>query len=428
MTLARGGEGTGRAVQPSAARFSLLRRVAGRGGLRLVPIACLYMSYGATLGLLGTGAPLVLRAAGVPLGAVGFVQIIYLPIGLGFVWAPLLDRLRPPSLPHRTGWVVAAQLATAALLTALSFGGAWPLAALGALALGVSVAAATTDLSLDALVVETVPEAERAAVTTAKLVGSSLGTAAGIGLATLMSDPLDLSRALRLLAAASLVLALPIFAYPERSRGPMTRANARQGTALPERRARRLLLSRAARLGGYFAALLALGAAPGYLLIDLHLPLRTVGFVTGPLGTAVGALATLASGALLARSGVGASRLVLVCAGGVAASCLALFVAALGGLGWLGVAGTLGTMLCSSGLGVPVFATLYRWSEGARAATDYAVLFGAAFLVSFPARVATPALAAAVGWPGFFALVAPLFLAATASLTAAFAGTPEAEA
>lgn len=392
---------------------------------RLLPVACLYVSYGTTLGLLGTGAPLALRAAGAPLAAIGLVQFIYLPIGLGFLWAPLLDRRRLPLLPHRTGWIVAAQVATAALMAVLSLEGIWSYAALGAFAVTVSIAAATMDLSLDALVVETVPAPARAAITTAKLVGSSLGTAAGIGLATMTTGSAALPHALLLAAAGSLVLGLPILGYPEPRRGLALAPKRGSTSALGDKR---LLFGRSARLGGYFAVLLALGIAPGYFLIDLHLPLERVGVLTGPTGTTLGVVATLLSGALLARVPGRTAGLVVGWAGGVAVSTLLLCVAAVTHAGWLAAAATLGVMGCSGGLGVPVFATLYRWSEGGSAATSYAVLFGAAFLVSFPARVVTPKLAAALGWPLFFAVVLPLFLAAVGVLVAALARTPEAAA
>ena len=107
--------------------------------MRLGAIACLYLAYGIDLGLLGSGAPLVLRAHGMPLPAVGLVQLIYLPLGLGFLWALTLDRRSLPLLPHRTGWIVASQSLAAALLAGLAAATALPAAVLVALATAVTV-------------------------------------------------------------------------------------------------------------------------------------------------------------------------------------------------------------------------------------------------------------------------------------------------
>ena len=145
--------------------------------------------------------------------------------------------------------------------------------------------------------------------------------------------------------------------------------------------------------------------------------LASVGLVTGIVGTTLAIAATIVSGALLTRTKT--ERLILSWAVGAGASGLLLALAT--GFAWasLGILATLANVACLSGLAVPVFNVVYRWAEGPRAATDYAVLFGAAFLASFPARIVAPMVAAAIGWPGYFALCTPLFLAATALLSRA---------
>ncbi len=55
------------------------------------------------------------------------------------------------------------------------------------------------------------------------------------------------------------------------------------------------------------------------------------------------------------------------------------------------------------------------------AATDYSFMFGIAFLVSFPARIIAPGLAAHLGWPSYFLLFVPVYAAAGAVLAAVMA-------
>ena len=66
---------------------------------------------------------------------------------------------------------------------------------------------------------------------------------------------------------------------------------------------------------------------------------------------------------------------------------------------------------------------IYRWAQGPQPATDYALLFGAAFFAAMPLRVGAPALAGAVGWPVYFALAVPLYGLAVLLLRGAIART-----
>lgn len=384
----------------------------------VAPFACLYVAFGATFGVIGTGAPLVFRAHGAPLGAVGLMQLISLPIGITFLWAPFIDRWRWPGLPHRLGWIILAQVATVVLLLALSRGALWPLGLLFVLAVGVAVALATMDVALEALVVETVSRAGRPAVTTAKLVGSSIGTTIGIGLVTAWPSTLDLSHAVLIVAALDALLLLPILRYPEVAR---RQAAAPPRPARPTRARFRAIAAHAGVLGLYFAAALTLSGTPSLALVDLRVPLPIVGLVTGPASTALSICAMLLSGFALSRRP--AYRLVPVMALGAGAAGLGLAAAMGGHAAGPAVAAALIHVAFDAALGVPVFNMMYRWSEGDHAAADYALLFGTAFLVSFPVRVASPMLAAALGWPLFFALGVPAYLAAALVLARAMKRT-----
>ena len=396
-------------------RLARLRREAGF----LLPFACLYATFGATFSLLGTGAPLVFRAHGMPLKEIGLLQLIYLPIGITFVWAPLIDRIRFPRLSHRLGWILASQVTTVILLLVLSRGTAWPIAALFPLVLATSVAVATMDVTLEALVVETVPRERRPAVTTAKLIGSSFGSTLGIAIVTVSPASLDLPRAMLIVAALDAVLLLPILRYREAERRLPLGLAAR---ARPTLARLRTVGARGAIIGLYFAPSIMLGSTPSLALLDLGVSLPSVGVLTGPLTTAINVVMMPLSGFALAR--MASHRWIVALALPVAASGLLFAGATWSHLVALGVGAALVNILFEAGLAVPVFNVMYRWAEGRHAATDYAVLFGIAFLVSFPMRVVSPMLAAALGWPLFFALSVPLYLAAVAVLARAVKATP----
>ncbi|WCS26554.1 MFS transporter [Methylobacterium sp. NMS14P] len=389
-------------------------------GLRpLAPFFCLYVTFGATLGFLSGGAPLILRARGVELAEVGLLQLINLPVGLTFLWAPLLDRLRLPFLSHRIGWIAAAQAASVLLLAVLSLGETWPLPALLALAIAACACVATMDIALEALVVETVPAERRAFVASAKLCGASLGGILGVGVLVGSYDSLGWRGAVLACAALDALCLLPILGYREaRPRGAGSGA---AGTG-PERwsgslaRLRRLG-GRVLVLGAYFAASYLVAGPNTLALLDLGVPLGQVGTLTGTVLPAVNLVMALAAGWLAARFGT--VRLIAAGALGVLASGGLMVVACAGRMPDLGVAAAVLSFVAGGFLGVPVFNMIYRWAQGPKPATDYALLFGAAFFAAMPLRVAAPALAGWIGWPGYFAATLPLYAAAVAWLAVA---------
>ncbi|WP_267356682.1 MFS transporter [Methylobacterium sp. GC_Met_3] len=380
----------------------------------LAPFFCLYVTFGATLGFLSGGAPLILRARGVELAEVGLLQLINLPVGLTFLWAPLLDRLHLPVLPHRIGWIAAAQAATVLLLVLLSLGAQWPLAALLVLAVAACACVATMDIALEALVVETVPGDQRAFVASAKLCGASLGGILGVGVLVGSYDRFGWHGAVLACAALDALCLVPILFYPEeRRRGAGGRPELWTGSLARLR----VLGGRVLALGAYFAAAYLLSGPNTLALLDLGVPLGQVGFLTGTVLPAVNLVMALAAGGLAARFGT--VRLIGFGAVGVLASGALMAGACAGRMADLALFAAVLSFVAGGFLGVPVFNMIYRWAQGPSPATDYALLFGAAFFAAMPLRVAAPALAGWIGWPGYFAATLLPYAAAVAWLAVA---------
>ncbi len=381
-------------------------------GMRpLAPFFCLYATFGATLGFLSAGAPLILRARGMELAEVGLLQLVNLPVGLTFLWAAALDRVRLPFLGHRIGWIVAAQGATVALLAVLSFGERWPPAALLALAVAACACVATMDIALEALVVETVPAGRRAFVASAKLCGASLGGILGVGVLVGSYDVLGWRPAVLACAALDVVCLLPVLRYPEARLHGLGGSPERWSGSLARLRA---LVPRLLVLGADFAAAYLLSGPNTLALLDLGVPLARVGFLTGTVLPGINLVMALVAGGLAARFGT--VRLITLGALGVLASGGLMVAACAAGAAGPALAATVLNFACGGALGVPVFNMIYRWSQGPRPATDYALLFGAAFFAAMPLRVASPALAGWLGWPGYFGAALPLYAAAAAWL------------
>ncbi len=107
-----------------------------------------------------SGLPLALTAgtlqawltvAGVDLKTIGIFTLVGLPYTLKFLWAPLMDRLVPPWLGRRRGWMLVMQLSVALGLTAMAVTGPGQCPEiLGVLALVVAFLSASLDIVLDA--------------------------------------------------------------------------------------------------------------------------------------------------------------------------------------------------------------------------------------------------------------------------------------
>ncbi|OHV12343.1 AmpG family muropeptide MFS transporter [Kushneria phosphatilytica] len=147
---------------------------------------------------LASGLPLLLTGsvmqawmtdAGVSLDAVGLLALVGIPYTLKFLWAPLLDRLPPPIMGRRRGWLTMIQLALALLIISLSMldPGQLPLA-VGVMALLVSLFSASQDIVIDAYRREHLPERELGLGSSFYVYGYRIGTLIASGGGLMLAD------------------------------------------------------------------------------------------------------------------------------------------------------------------------------------------------------------------------------------------------
>lgn len=180
-------------------RFDLLATTRGRRVL----FAALYFSEGAPIGYVWWALPTRLREAGVPIEQItAFSALLTIPWTLKFLWAPLVDSLRPRRLGLRA-WIIGAQIAMGLTLIPVA---QIPLREGYDLLLGLllvhAVCAATQDVSVDALAVASIPAPERGAMTGVMQIGMLLGRAAFGGAALALERRLGGGTVLYLLVAA----------------------------------------------------------------------------------------------------------------------------------------------------------------------------------------------------------------------------------
>jgi PAT family beta-lactamase induction signal transducer AmpG len=142
----------------TAERLAWLKPVLSR---RMVICAFTGFTSGMPLYFLISLIPAWLRVEGVGLKEIGFFSLVQLPYVWKFVWAPLMDRYRPPFLGRRRGWMLITQVVL--LLSLASVGFYQPSSDLQIIVwLSVLIAffSATQDIVLDAYRRELLPELE----------------------------------------------------------------------------------------------------------------------------------------------------------------------------------------------------------------------------------------------------------------------------
>lgn len=122
----------------------------------------LYAAEGAPIGFIWWALPALLRTEGVPIERItALTAVLLLPWVFKFLWAPLVDAMRSPRWGFRA-WILLAQLGMAAALAPLiwldpsTHFGTWRF-----LLLAHAFAAATQDVAIDALAINSVAPARR---------------------------------------------------------------------------------------------------------------------------------------------------------------------------------------------------------------------------------------------------------------------------
>jgi PAT family beta-lactamase induction signal transducer AmpG len=106
---------------------------------------------GLPLALTGGTLQAWLTEAGLDLTTIGLFAYVGLPYTLKFMWAPVMDRLVPPWLGRRRGWMIVTQIGLAVALAAMALLGPSAGAQIFAgLALGVAFVSASQDIVFDA--------------------------------------------------------------------------------------------------------------------------------------------------------------------------------------------------------------------------------------------------------------------------------------
>lgn len=274
----------------------------------LPAIAGIYVSQTVITALTTQALPSLLRGTGASLQIVGLTALLWIPWGLRFLWAPLVERWRLPagrserrsrSLILTGQWLIAAVLLSLGLLAqagdvALADYAVWMVAGL----LLAALIAATTDVASDGFTVEQLSSQQRGWGNVAQVGGSYVGAMLGAGGFLLVAGWLGWPWALIAAGLAIIIMSVPMLLLREPSR---------QLTPADDGHRPRLLHAlhrREIRAGLLLMLLSSIGVRLtlsmfGPFLIDRGLSLEQLGWFFGSLSIGAGLAGAMAGGWLV---------------------------------------------------------------------------------------------------------------------------------
>jgi MFS family permease len=300
---------------------------------RLGLLTALYFVQGMPFGFQATALPVYLRSHGVSVTTIGFLGLLSLPWMLKVLWSPFVDRYHSARFGRRKSWIVPMQAALAATAAAAAFVRIeTDLTLLLALVLLFNLFAATQDIAVDGLAVDSLPPEELGLGNAAQVVGYKLGMLTGGGLLVWASQSIGW-RGL-FLAMAALSLGVMLITLLAREPSPREPSAGRMGWRAFALQAKQALAAPGTGWLLLFIGTYKLGESMSDVLykpflVDAGIRPEQIGLWVGTWGMLASLIGSLAGGVL-------ASRLSLLWALGLSA---ALRVLPLLGRWWLAAFG-----------------------------------------------------------------------------------------
>ncbi|HMU30055.1 MAG: MFS transporter [Nitrospira sp.] len=171
---------------------------------------------GLPLALTGGTLQAWLTEAGLDLTTIGLFAYVGLPYTLKFLWAPVMDRIVPPWLGRRRGWMLVTQSGLALALTVMALiGPAEGAQVFAALALAVAFLSASQDIVFDAYRTDLLKPEERGLGAATWVMGYRIAMIASGSLALILAARLNWSAAYLCMSALMALGIVTILLSPE---------------------------------------------------------------------------------------------------------------------------------------------------------------------------------------------------------------------
>ena len=345
-----------------------------------------------------------LTVVGFDLKTIGIFTLVGLPYALKFLWAPLMDRVVPPWLGRRRGWMLMMQLGVALGLAAMAVTGPGDRPEiLGMLALVVAFFSASLDIVFDAYRTDLLLRPERGFGAAVWVNGYRCALLLASAGALLLADHIGWQNTYLLLAALMATGVLTILVSPEPhepAAAPASLAEA-VGGPLKELFARPGVLGLLALIVLYKVGdAVAASLQTAFLIGGMGFSVSEVGYVKG-LGLVATLIGALAGGVAMAKLGMVRSLLLF----GVlqAVSNLGFMWLAWMGKSYAALTTSILVENVTGGMGTAAFvALIMSLCDHRYTATQFALLSSLEALGRVFSGRPSAALVELVGWTQFF--------------------------
>ncbi|MEO8338407.1 MAG: MFS transporter [Nitrospirota bacterium] len=248
-----------------------------------------------------------LTVAGLDLKTIGIFTLVGLPYTVKFLWAPLMDRLVPPWLGRRRGWMLVTQMSVALGLAAMAVTGPGQRPEiLGALALVVAFLSASLDIVFDAYRTDVLLHSERGFGAAVWVNGYRCALLLASAGALLLAEHIGWQNTYLLLAALMATGVVTVLVSPEPSAPSATPASLAEavGGPLKEFFSRPGVLGLLALIVFYkFGDAVAASLQTAFLIGGMGFSVSDVGYVKG-LGIGATLIGALAGGVAMVKLGM----------------------------------------------------------------------------------------------------------------------------
>ncbi|WP_274425629.1 MFS transporter [Chelativorans sp. YIM 93263] len=382
---------------------------AGKPRYRLfVVLAGLYLAQGIPTYLFAAALPPILREQDVSRTAIGFFSILLLPLVLKFLWAPLVDRVRPFARSHRAGWVIITQcgiIAAILSLMAVEPNDVWAIFAIGFLA---SLLLSTQDIATDGYASKYLEPEERPIGNAIQGGAVAFGVIAGgtMGLVLYHYAGWDV-----MLGTIALISLLPLAAaFAMRETDP---ASEQSGARLSRPSIMAFLRRPEARQILWIALIYRASeglvkAMEGSYLVDAGIPLDIIGYLSGASAATAGLAGSVIAAILLRRWGVAP---VLGLLGSLRTVCFLVFAlhasGAILGVWPLYGASAFQTLIRYMEI-VALYSLFMSVTSSEQPGTDFTILACGQLIVYLAGSMSSGALADLLGYSALFGISAAL--------------------
>jgi MFS transporter (putative signal transducer) len=364
-------------------------------------LAALYMAQAIPSYLIAAALPPIMREAGISRAAIGYLSLLFLPLVLKFLWAPLIDRVRPFARAHRAGWVIVTQVGVIGCILALLPLG--PTQVPGIIGIGflASLLISTQDIATDGYAVKRLRPEDRAVGNAIQGGAVALGVVVGGTLSLVLYHHVGWAGMLLTAAAFSLAPLAAAFFMREGEPAP--------AAAVPRPSIRAFLRRPEVRTILWVALTYRVSeglvkAMEGPYLVDAGVPLDRIGYLSGVSAMTAGLAGSGIAALLVRRYGTAATLGLL---GALRTLCFALFTAhALGmvlGLWPLFGAAGFQTLIRYMEI-VALYSLFMAVSSTDQPGTDFTILACAQLVVYLVGSLVSGKLADLLGYGALFGL------------------------